>query len=260
VDSIQRQRVLHRRGYSAEHFEVLLTQVTAPLIPAQPVIPLRLGDPIPTTLFNSLMHPHPATVSAKLVDDVGSPMEFPKLSQALLHTITTQALRKVPPIFPDEPLYDADVLNYYDNICDREGELENVEDNQEQRLTQLGLTRSRLLSLKDNLDALGKLYAVDPAWLWELYDAKTMMVWIVAGAMYTSTSSTSGQAVGGCAGEEMDRRSKDSQAGASKSSASGIDSTEPADGRGGSQEGAHQRRAGCGGWTSPQHWPTHQRE
>jgi hypothetical protein len=93
------------------------------------------------------------------LDDVGSPTEFPQLSQAFLRTVTAQALRKVPPFFPGEPLDDCDVLDYYERICDFGKDLENIGDEQEKQLMELGLSRTRRRSLMDNLDALGKLYA-----------------------------------------------------------------------------------------------------
>jgi hypothetical protein len=243
IESIASHRIIHRRGHSTGHLELLFTQVTAP---AQPVSQLEKGNPIPATLFNPIMKPDPAAVDGELVHDVGSPEDFPKLSHALLNTITAQRLRKVLPIFPCEPLTDEDVLQYYLNIFDQDEELENVVDDPEQLLIQLGLSHSRLLSLKDNLRALGELYTVDPACLWKLYDAKTMMVWIVAGTVYTSTSSTSGQTRGGYAGGESGRGTTGSQDGASKSATSGKDSTQPAGDRSGGQ-----RRGGTGGGRRP---------
>jgi hypothetical protein len=142
------------------------------------------------------MNPDHGTVSGESLDDVGSPTEFPQLSRALLRTVTAQALRKVPPFFPGEPLDDCDVLDYYERICDFGKDLENIGDDQEKQLMELGLSRARRRSLKDNLDDLGKLYAIEPEGLWKLYDAKTMMVWIVAGAVYTSTFSTCAQNAG----------------------------------------------------------------
>ncbi|KAA8893533.1 hypothetical protein FN846DRAFT_1004541 [Sphaerosporella brunnea] len=190
------------------------------------------------------MNPDHGTVFGESLDDVGSPTEFPQLSEALLRTVTAQALREVPPFFPDEPLDDCDVLDYYERICDFGKDLENIEDDPEKQLMELGLSRARLRSLKDNLDELGKLYAIEPEGLWKLYVTKTLMVWIVAGAVYTSTFSTCAQNAGDNSGGEQNPEINDSENSASNATARG-DNTKPTGGQGGGQEVS--RSGGTGG-------------
>jgi hypothetical protein len=242
TEAVKPHRIIHRRGHSTGQLEARLADVTFLLTPPQP-------DPITTnSRFTSMMDPDHGILAAEPLDDMGSSTEFPNLSPALLRTVTAKALRKVPPIFPDEPLEDCDVLDYYERVCDFSNDSENTQDDQEQALMDLGLTRSRRRALRENLHQLANLYDMEPEGLWKIYDAKTMMVWIVAGAVYASTLSTSGQGAGGFSGGEQGPGGNDSREGASNTTGRGAANKSTGVYGGGNQEssggGAGGRRRG----------------
>ncbi|KAF8537701.1 hypothetical protein BDD12DRAFT_887140 [Trichophaea hybrida] len=71
-------------------------------------------------------------------------IEFPELSIKVLNTLTVEALRTVPQVFPAKLIADIDVLTYYEGLYAEDDDISEADERRcLERLRQLGLTRAR---------------------------------------------------------------------------------------------------------------------